>query len=343
MKETIYWLAKYVGIFALCRWFTRKNIRILAFHGIWMGEGHFGNFLYMSSERFASRMSLLSKLRFPVVPLDYAIENRNKGNLPDCATVITIDDGWYSTFLHMLPILEKNNYPATVYVTTYYSEKQTPVFDVALQYMMAITKRKRLSLQSVDTSCYGDFDLANMEQKALAREQLQSYVASLEGEDSRQEMMNKIGDMLGVPYSEIIDNKLFHLMTPEQIEEMSCRGVDIQLHTHRHRISHLGKDCISEEIKGNRESLKPFTSKSLIHFCYPSGVYDESVWPQLEAAGIVSATTTETGLVNQKPHKYALPRILDGEYVSDIEFEAELVGFGELKRKLISAVSRKHL
>lgn len=346
MKETLYWLAKHTGIFALCRWLTRKNIRILGYHGIWLGKGHFGNFLYMNPEKFIHRMSLLSKWKYPVISLDQAIANRDSGTLPDCTTVITIDDGWYGTYLYMLPALKKYHFPATVYITSYYSEKQVPVFDVALQYMVAMTERKEWSSADlIDFDAGGDseiYDLTSDEQRSQLRERLQSYVSSQENEDTRQKKMHQIGGILGVFYSKIIEHKLFHLMTTQQVADLHSQGIDIQLHTHRHRVSHQGQDCSSQEIQDNRKSLEPLTSASLVHFCYPSGLYDESVWPQLEIAGIVSATTTETGLVNDKSHQYALPRILDGEQVSDLAFEAELVGLGEIKRKLMRVIGKNN-
>ena len=141
-----------------------------------------------------------------------------------------------------------------------------------------------------------------------------------------------------ISYSSLFENKLFHLASADQLQDMAHRGIDIQLHTHRHRISLKGVDCTEQELVDNKDELSKVAQESLVHFCYPSGIYDKTVWPTLEKLNIVSATTTETGLVDNQSHRYALPRILDGEEISDIEFEAELSGFGELKRKLLSFV-----
>jgi hypothetical protein len=48
----------------------------------------------------------------------------------------------------------------------------------------------------------------------------------------------------------------------------------------------------------------------------------------------VSATTTDIGLVAADSPPYALPRILDGQDITDLEFEAELCGFMQLLRRL---------
>ena len=111
LKRRILLFAKYSGLFALARVLTSRKTRVLAYHGIWLGEGHFGNYLYMSAEKFAARMALLEKWGYPVVPF---AGKSSKNSLDRCPTAITIDDGWYSIWSAMLPVLERHNYPATV-------------------------------------------------------------------------------------------------------------------------------------------------------------------------------------------------------------------------------------
>jgi peptidoglycan/xylan/chitin deacetylase (PgdA/CDA1 family) len=40
--------------------------------------------------------------------------------LPGCATVVTIDDGWYGTYKFMGPILKEHGFQATLYIASYY-------------------------------------------------------------------------------------------------------------------------------------------------------------------------------------------------------------------------------
>jgi len=53
--------------------------------------------------------------------------------------------------------------------------------------------------------------------------------------------------------------------------------------------------------------------------------------------GVKSATTTKVGLIDKESHLYALPRILDGEAIS----EFELSGFNEIMIRLISIIRQK--
>jgi peptidoglycan/xylan/chitin deacetylase (PgdA/CDA1 family) len=332
MKQAIYTLSKYIGLFAVCKWLTRKHIRILGYHGIWLGAGHFGNFLFMSPDKFALRMRQLKEMGVPVISLSDAVIGMNEGTLPDCATVITIDDGWYGTYKHMLPVLEKYQFPATLYATTYYSDKQTPIFNVALQYLFTVTDVQFLDANKLNVGSEALVNLALSPEKSNFIDFLQRYASQLTGEPERQQLLALLAVQLGLSYPAIVEDKLFHLANEEQLEEMARQGIDIQLHTHRHRISVDGLDCLEQELLENQSRLNRVTARPLIHFCYPSGIYDETVWPMLKKLGMVTATTTESGLANKRSHLYALPRVLDGENVSDIEFEAEISGFGEVKR-----------
>ncbi len=80
--------------------------------------------------------------------------------------------------------------------------------------------------------------------------------------------------------------------------------------------------------------------KPLTHFCYPSGVYDKTTWPWLDRLGIKSATTVEQGLNFPKAPQLGLKRLLDGQEVQQIEFEAELCGFIEVTRRLRRPIHR---
>ena len=93
---------------------------------------------------------------------------------------------------------------------------------------------------------------------------------------------------------------------------------------------------MEREIRDNAAVLEPIAGSAREHFCYPSGKYDLSQIPWLEQLGVRTATTVAPGFSYRNTPKMLLPRILDSEAVSDIEFEAELSGFVELTRRLRS-------
>jgi peptidoglycan/xylan/chitin deacetylase (PgdA/CDA1 family) len=119
-------------------------------------------------------------------------------------------------------------------------------------------------------------------------------------------------------------------MTAEEVRQVSAAGVDVQLHTHRHRTP---DDCAAfvKEIEDNRASLDAILGPGhRAHFCYPSGVYRASFLPWLRQAGIASATTCDFGLATAVGALLLLPRLVDTGNISPLEFEAWLTGAAAL-------------
>ncbi len=334
MKTLILRLAKFTGLFALSRYITRDKLRILAYHGVWMGDGHYGNFLYMSPKKFAERMQWLADKDITVLGLDEALNRLKSGTLPQRATVITIDDGWQSTYQHMWPELKRHHFPATLYVTTYYQQKQRPVFTVALNYLVSTSDCPSIALgKLIPGADSARFDTPLAREQVL--NQLKRYAEGLDTDEQRQKLLGKLAELLERDWQRMLNEKWFHLVNDSELKAMYDSGLDIQLHTHRHRISTTDGYCISDELAENRAALSKITvDKTLSHFCYPSGVFEPAVFPMLEKAKVISATTTDIGLVDGNTPPFALPRILDGQAVSELEFEAEMSGFSELLRKL---------
>lgn len=327
-KQILLLCAKYSGLFSLSRILTSRKTRILAYHGVWLGKSHFGNFLYMSADKFSARMALLEKWGYPVVALtDNMVGKR-------CQTVITIDDGWYSTWSAMLPVLEKHKYPATIYLTTYYCLNQAPVIDVALSYCFHAIDFQSIRPLHLPVYNFGPVIVNNeaVRQKALAT--AQTISASLDDDSARQVFLKAVCEQVGIDHGRFMAGRWFHLMNPAEVKDAVGRGVTFEAHTHHHRINYRGMDSLEEELSINIKSIDLLTGRSPEHFCYPSGRYTSDVWPVLEKCGMASATTTAVGLADEHTPRYAIPRILDGQDVSDLEFEAEMSGFMELTRMM---------
>ena len=129
--------AKSLGGFALARRFTSNGVRILCYHGIWLGRDSFpGDAMFMRAETFRNRLDTIRRLGYPVVPLDTAVAAlEGKCQVPRNALAITIDDGWYSTYAEMLPALRERGMPATLYVDSEHLRTGLPVPHVMARYL----------------------------------------------------------------------------------------------------------------------------------------------------------------------------------------------------------------
>ncbi len=74
--------------------------------------------MYVRPDTFAMQMEILSK-NYNVIGLDKLVELVLKGEKLEPRTVaVTLDDGWVDNHKYAMPILEKFNIPATIFLAT---------------------------------------------------------------------------------------------------------------------------------------------------------------------------------------------------------------------------------
>lgn len=321
MKELLLRLIKSCGVFTISRRATRRQLRILAYHGLWTTPGYqHGDRLFMPPELFEERMRWLKNSGYPVLPLNEAVDHLIAGTLPDNAVAITIDDGWSSTYSHMLPVLEQLELPATLYVSTWYCEHQLPVINVAVDYLLARTGNDRSRV------------------KAITHE-----INALTSYDARVEELRALATRLGATIDEWWDTRQFHMMTGEELRDARRRGLDIQLHTHRHRSVDNHISSLALELEDNRIALGRLLADPGLrfeHFCYPSGGYDPQADAILSKNSIRSATLIDQGINAPGVNPYRLRRFLDGRNASQMDFEAYLSGLLEIHDRIRSRATR---
>ena len=340
IKNAIYSGAKWTGAFRAARAANKRGVRILAYHGFALAdEDQFNTGLFMRAELFRRRMEYLIRHGYRVLSLSDAVACLKKNDVPEGATVLTFDDGFYSIWKLAMPILQELKLPATIYVTSYYSVKGTPIFGLAVQYMFWKTTRTALNLTELEMEDKGTVQLLDMSSTAELMWKIIRHGESRLNEDQRVQLCHRLGSSLGVDYAQIAEQRLFSVMTPDEIQEAAKSGVDIELHTHRHCLP-VEPALIRKEIEQNREILEPLAGRNTTHFCYPSGLHRKEHQPVLAQLGVESATTCDNGLNYSDTPMLALSRFLDGNNVSQIEFEAEMSGLAGMIRTLRSRAGR---
>lgn len=341
LKILFLYVSRALGLFALARRGLKGKLLILCYHGIQLAdEAKFKPKLFMSPALFSRRMRLLGARNMAVMPLGEALSGLAQGRLPENAVAITIDDGFHSTFAAACPLLQESNFPATVYVTSYYAEKGTPIFRLAVQYMFWKTRDKVIELKETPWGQSLSVDSGDAQARDAAVADCTAYGEAHCSEEERQELLDWLGEALQVDMSSIRASRILSLASSDEIRQWSSRGIDIQLHTHRHNFPEQDEALAVKEIEENREFLCKVTDKPLEHFCYPSGIWNTRQWPWLESLGIKSATTCEAGYNGRETPVLGLKRFLDSEDISEIEYLSELSGFSEYLRRMRSILRR---
>jgi peptidoglycan/xylan/chitin deacetylase (PgdA/CDA1 family) len=333
IKQTVFRGLKSFGFFhlALKSEWRASRLLILCYHGVSLEDEHQWNpELFITPDLFAGRLRLLRKWGCTVLPLDEAICRLYANDLPEHSVAITFDDGFYNFLPQAHPILKEFGFPATVYVTTFYSQYNRPVFDEACSYLLWKGRNESLDLNGLIGQESARLPLSKEAARAAAFNALVNHTRRqrLRAEE-KDELLARVAHQLKLDYEAFAAKRLFNLLTPGEIERLGVDGVDIQLHTHHHH-SPLDRELFRQEIEENRKRLR---RPSASHFCYPSGIFDEAFFPWLKELGMASATTCEPGLATRESNPMMLPRLIDTCVKAPIEFEAWLTGVATVMPK----------
>lgn len=97
-------------------------IPVLTYHNFTKGEG---SSYSINVGEFEKQMNYLATHNYSVISLSELIKGLRDGQLPPKPVVITIDDGFKSSFTLAYPILKKYNFPATLFLYTNFIEKNS--------------------------------------------------------------------------------------------------------------------------------------------------------------------------------------------------------------------------
>src|SRR5215213_10993552 len=226
------------GVFRLVRdsgW-RGQRLLILAYHGLSLEDEHlWDGSLYMSPSQFRRRMELLKKSDCAVLPLGEAVERMYAGSLPERCVALTFDDGTYDFYREARPVLSEFNFPATVYLTTFYSNYPRPVFDVACSYLLWKGRGARLNFKGI-TGQDTTVDLSNDAARAGAADALRRFASENKlSAEEKDALAASMASQLKIDYDALLKKRLLQILSPEEVKQLAADGVDIQLHTHRHR------------------------------------------------------------------------------------------------------------
>lgn len=328
---------KSLGVFrALSRSHWRKNqLLILAYHGVSLeDEHHWNSDLFVSPEYFRSRMQALKDYGCNVLPLAEGLQRLEKGTLPTCSVVITFDDGGCDFYHRAFPILREFDFPATVYLTSYYSKYNRPVFDVMCSYLLWKGQGR---VVNVDGLMKGvpSLDLRSDAQRQSATMAIREFTRREKfSAQAKDELLTALAERLSIDYQALLAKRMLHLLSVDECAELAAQGVDIQLHTHRHH-SPKSRESFLLELSENRSFITNF-AKLPQHFSYPHGLYEDCFAPWFSACEVTSATTCEPGLATNRSDVYKLPRVVDTSSLRQVELEGWISGFSKfLPRKAV--------
>lgn len=337
MKLAFLHIAKSVGVFALFRSLTRGQARILCYHGGSVGdEARYNPKLFCTSSQLRQRLEWLRAKGFVPATLDQvaAAPVKETKGIP---VALTLDDGWYSSYRDLLPVMAEHGHRPVLYLHTEVYETGTPVVAVSLRYILWKAGARAVELAGFNEEMDGAWQLGEPAQQRRLRHAAEAWL-NAQAPAMIAPCLERLAGALGIPAAELdLESRRFSYMTQDELRHAAAEGCSIELHGHVHEYIAGQPERNRANIDACRERIVAAGLPQPTHYCYPSGAFDSGAASVMRAAGVVTATTCLPGLVDARdPNaRYFLPRFLDGGNVSMIEFEAEMSGVLQALRTLV--------
>ncbi|UDL95417.1 polysaccharide deacetylase family protein [Lichenihabitans sp. PAMC28606] len=253
---------------------------------------------------------------YRIVTMDEAIAVlRERSGGPPVA-VLTFDDGYRDNVEWALPVLDRHQAPATVYVTTGFADRTARLWWLELEEAIRHLDRvevdiggDRVELPAVGTAEKRDaFAAVSRRLRRGPEEQLLSTIAELCGR-------------AGVDGRALVERECLDWTAIEALSRHPLITIGSHTVTHPMLAKHAEAKVLGELLQA-KQMLEKHTGRPVRHVAYPVGD-PASAGPRDFAlaaqAGYVSGVTTRPGLLysGHAKHPMALPRVsIDGRYQS---------------------------
>lgn len=236
--------------------------------------------------------------------------------------VLTFDDGHDGWRSHLLPIVEREGVPVTLYVATEH------ILSGKLYWFDRIMNAVQLA--SAATVELGTFGLGRW---TLAQEKGgKAWHVTSRLLEALKDRDDDVREACADAVETQLRNHARRSFTPlrplaiDHVAELARSSwVTVGAHSHDHRLlDRISIEAAGESIAVSCALLETWTGKKPRHFAYPNGNFNALVAARVEGMGLRSAVTTMNGLRRTDTNAYSLPRISVGRYDDIDRFKLSL-------------------
>ena len=284
---------------AIARWRSRsRDALILLYHRVTRLPNDRWS-IAVTPEHFAEHMELVRR-RSNVVALAALDTMPEAPNARAMTIAVTFDDGYADNLYEALPVLQRHDVPATVFVSS------DPVVR-AREFWWDDLER-----------------LADPAEYRAVWTRLRDVGA--QEREATLEMLRSSGVMESTP------RPAYRALTPD---ELVCLARDVLIEIGAHTASHarlaaLTRSAQRAEIEAGKLALESIIGRPVESFAYPFGRaadYTVETMQLVREAGFVRACINQAGVVDRSTDRFALPRLYVRDWNGD-EFAAALRELG---------------
>ena len=283
------------------------QLTILMYHGLIERPMVMPDPCMIHVDQFRSQMKFLKK-NFNVVSLNKSIELLKAGELTEPTVVLTFDDGYQSNYDLAFPILREEQLPATIFLTTRFTDTDTTIWPGILHNAFSFTAKTHFIWRGQH------FDLRTPTSKAMSLRQIKSTLKSESQILVTENVEYIVSELSGDSPITLGAQSPYRMLNSESIKSLAASDlINLGAHTQNHYILSRLPDSMQEtEIQQSVKNVSILSGEPCALFAYPNGSrrdYNNCSLAILQRTGILAALTTETGTCNGDTPLLELPRI----------------------------------
>lgn len=270
------------------------------------------------------------KGRFTVIPLKSLGSSSSKTREVKNPAVLTVDDG-YRDFLEVaVPLLEKYELPATLFVTTRFVDGEIWLWPDILQYILLKTKKVTLDV----------FDDGQGIRLATSTEKGKAYLHLVErckkvSENDKLTFLEELARKLNVTVPALPPEE-FQPVSWDALRRLNRDLFEIGSHTLTHPIlSRVPIAHAKAEIEESKRRIEEALEREVTTFAYPNGTrgdYAQEHKDILKQCEYQVAVTTNFGFNTAETDRFEMNRI--GAAYDLPRFAKSMSGFESLRRRI---------
>lgn len=272
---------------------------------------------------------------YSVMSLDDAIATRAYlGGSDKPVAVITFDDGHRGTLDHLIPIIEAESLPATLYVATGHIADGRPYWFDRIVNALQIRQPLVIDLGRWGLPTFG-FDGTRGARNWSQIDAVLSTVKQLP-----PERCDEIADHIEASTQRVERSRA--ALMPLHVADLAAMArqplLTLGSHTHGHEVlTNIALERASASVQRSRELLEAWTRRRIDHFAYPGGFTNPALQDMARQLGFRSAMGTRVGVWTKRSPMFDIPRVAIGRYDSLDKFKTvSILGLRRLPRNVVS-------
>lgn len=253
-----------------------------------------------TQQHFDWQMRLLRQ-HFNPLSVEEGVRRLHDGTLPERAVCVTFDDGYADNLTCALPVLERYQIPASIFISTGFLDGGR-MWNDTVREAVRIAPGEQLDLADIDLGAHAlDTEVARL---ACA----ETVIKQIKHRDpaERARLVDAIAGRVGELPADL-------MLTTAQLRALSGGLITIGAHTVNHPIlASVSASDAAQEIGESKRWLEDVLQQPVTQFAYPNGApgvdYGLDHRDLVEGLGFRLALSTHWGVVSSDSDVLQLPR-----------------------------------